>query len=694
MLPRAKTVVVIPTYNENENIKKLIPQILDLTIDESRFEFELLIVDDKSPDGTGKTVKNFQKNHPNIQLIEGNKEGLGAAYQRGFAYAIEELNADIIFQMDGDLSHDPKKIPVMLEKIAAGYDFVIGSRHTKGGSLDPSWPLHRILNTKVANLVAKTLLSLWHIADVTSGYRAIRTDLLKKFDYKSVLNDSHGYVIMVNLIYNAYKNGAKFYEIPIHFRDREYGKSKIRFYDVYEFLKFCLVTQIKDTTATFSIWKVVTFSAVFLFILLLTQVYVDQGALVTFITGISILLTVQGLFTLYWMTYAWDDPVNTANNKAPLSYSKPKNSFTAFVPALHEADVIGHTIESINAIDYPDELKELLVIIPSHDIETIEAATKVKEKIGKENIRIIADSRPPKNKPYQLNYGLEIAQKDVIVIFDAEDEPSRDIFNIVNTVIENDQADVVQSGVQLINYRSRWFSAINVLEYFFWFKSALHMFSKNGVVPLGGNTVFFKKKWLEKVGGWDDTCLTEDADIGINLSLNGAKFRIIYDEKHATLEETPLDIATFIKQRTRWNQGFLQIFLKGDWRQFPTLQQKLFAAYILISQVLLASLILYIPFSLYSSFFLELPIQYALISMAPMYVLIMMAVTASVALYEFARLYNLPFPIWMPIKIFITFIPYTLLLMFSAFRATYRLMTNELGWEKTKHVGIHREISR
>lgn len=120
-----------------------------------------------------------------------------------------------------------------------------------------------------------------------------------------------------------------------------------------------------------------------------------------------------------------------------------------------------------------------------------------------------------KNRPDKLNYGLKFANKKIVVIFDAEDNPHKDIFNVVNTVMLRDDTDVVQSGVQLMNFRSKWFSALNVLKYFFWFKSVLHLFIQNGVVVLGGNTIFFKKNLLKKIGVWDSKMLTEDANIGI-----------------------------------------------------------------------------------------------------------------------------------------------------------------------------------
>src|SRR5690606_37941112 len=197
-----------------------------------------------------------------------------------------------------------------------------------------------------------------------------------------------------------------------------------------------------------------------------------------------------------------------------------------------------------------------------------------------DNIKLVTFKTGPKNKPNGLNRGYREATKDTICIFDAEDQPHHDIYNVINTVMIRDDADVVQSGVQLMNFESKWFSAFNVLEYFFWFKSGLHAFTHAlGVTPLGGNTVFLRKSWLDKLAledtekgyrVWDEEGLTEDADIGLRLTKMGAKIQIVYDAIQATREATPDSVEQFIKQRTRWDHGFYQIFRKGLWMQLPT----------------------------------------------------------------------------------------------------------------------------
>src|SRR5262249_53843996 len=155
---------------------------------------------------------------------------------------------------------------------------------------------------------------------------------------------------------------------------------------------------------------------------------------------------------------------------------------------------------------------------------------------------------------------------EVVTIFDAEDDIHCDVFNMVNTVMLRERVGVVQAGVQLMNFRDHWFAPHNCLEYFFWFKSRLHFHAHVGMIPLGGNTVFLRRDLVDRVGGWDEQCLTEDADIGLRLSALGEPIRVVYDAQYVTREETPDSVSQFIKQRTRWQQGFVQILRKGTWR--------------------------------------------------------------------------------------------------------------------------------
>lgn len=407
----------------------------------------------------------------------------------------------------------------------------------------------------------------------------------------------------------------------------------------------------------------------------------------------SIILISQGLFTLIWMLYAWENPKEAKKHASPATYIPPALSFTALVPARNEETVLGDTIRAVANIRYPERLKETIVLIREDDMPTIRAAQAAIGSLNLPNVTLRIFGGETINKPFALNLGLRYASGDVIAVFDAEDEPNAELYHIVNTVMHTERADVIQSGVQLMNYRSTWFSVFGVLEYFFWFKSGLHFFTNIGkVTPLGGNTVFAKRQWLREVDGWDDTCLTEDADLGIRLTAKGARTRVIYDERHVTQEETAPTTMECLRQRTRWNQGFIQIFKKGTWRTL-TDSQKVTALYVLLSPALQAVLTLSVPFAVYIAFTQKLPIATSILSFFPFSLLMLQLLLYIVGLREFTAAYRLPFNVTDIVRVLVFFYPYQMLLMFSSFRAFARELTGVAAWEKTLHVNAHRKLA-
>lgn len=390
------------------------------------------------------------------------------------------------------------------------------------------------------------------------------------------------------------------------------------------------------------------------------------------------------------MIYAWGHPSNRERNRSPRVLFNPEYSFTAIIPARHEEKVIGDTIRAVSRIDYPLELTEVLVVLREDDQGTISAAKAAIETTGRKNTKIITFDGYPINKPHGLNVALKKAKNDVVVIFDAEDEPHPEIYHIVNTVMMRDAADVVQCGVQLMNFRSNWYSSLNVLEYFFWFKSAMQFFSKRGVIPLGGNTIFIKREWLEEVHGWDQHCLTEDADIGLKLSTKGANIRVVYDEVHATQEETPPTLHGFIKQRTRWNQGFIHVLRKGLWRRIPSIQQRLLALYILGWPIVQAFLFILIPLSVLIALTMKLPAGLVVITTIPLYLIFIQAVVLMLGLWQFSKDYHQPISLLYPLRLIFYVIPYQCMLGYAALRALFRTIQRRNTWEKTEHINAHR----
>lgn len=215
--------VVIPTYNEAENIPKLVGELFALGIP----DLSILIVDDNSPDGTGEIAEEIASRHPDLVHVirRPAKMGLGTAYVTGFRYALER-GARYIIQMDADFSHSPSYIPIMLDKIQ-DYDVVIGSRYVPGGKVDERWGLNRVLLSWWANVVYVPLILGLRIKDSTSGFRCYRREVLEAIGLARVR--SNGYVFQVEMAYLCDKLGFRIAEIPIYFEDRRIGKSKMDF---------------------------------------------------------------------------------------------------------------------------------------------------------------------------------------------------------------------------------------------------------------------------------------------------------------------------------------------------------------------------------------------------------------------------------------------------------------------------------
>jgi len=220
-----KALIILPTYNEEGNIKILIEKIFAQQEKTKIWEIYVLVVDSQSKDKTQSVVKKLQGKYKNLFLISTKKMGLGKAYIDGFSYALEKINPYLFFEMDADLSHDPSLIPYFLKKIEKGADFVIGSRYIKGGSIPKNWALYRKIFSIFGNIIARFGFMKPKITDWTSGYRAIKAWIVKKAI--SYLKNYSGYVFQIAFLDFAIKNNARIEEIPIKFYERKYGISKI-----------------------------------------------------------------------------------------------------------------------------------------------------------------------------------------------------------------------------------------------------------------------------------------------------------------------------------------------------------------------------------------------------------------------------------------------------------------------------------
>ncbi len=227
----SKVLVIIPTYNEAENITKILPAVI-----KQAPEIDVLVIDDGSPDGTAQLVKSMMDGEKRIHLSERpRKMGLGTAYVSGFKFAIQNLY-DYVFEMDSDFSHNPKEIPNFLKKIQE-CDLVIGSRYTHGVRV-LNWPIQRLLLSYFANVYTRFVTGL-PLHDATGGFKCYRRCVLEAIDLDKI--KSNGYAFQIEMSYKAWKKGFRLAEIPIVFLDRRSGVSKMSRSIVYEAL-FMLLT--------------------------------------------------------------------------------------------------------------------------------------------------------------------------------------------------------------------------------------------------------------------------------------------------------------------------------------------------------------------------------------------------------------------------------------------------------------------
>lgn len=241
-----KIVIISPTYNERENIKKLIPVLIEKVIPQIKnHDVSILIVDDNSPDGTALEVKKFMQKWKNIKLLNGTKNGLGAAYAKGMHYAMREMKAEAVMELDADFQHDPMDIPRLIKAMDRGADYVIGSRYIKGGAIPKEWGIHRKIISHFGGFFAQVVLWRWNVHDMTSGYKLTKTSFLRQVDLDNLYSKYYAYKL--HILHDVLKQGAKVTEVPIIFYERKEGSSKITRKDLFDSFWVVIRLRLRDS---------------------------------------------------------------------------------------------------------------------------------------------------------------------------------------------------------------------------------------------------------------------------------------------------------------------------------------------------------------------------------------------------------------------------------------------------------------
>lgn len=239
-------VIIVCTYNEAESTPAMVEELAKIIPTIKNHTVSVLYVDDSSPDKTADIVRKYQQKHKWLHLlVNPKKNGLGAAYSVGMKYAMKEMKADYLMEFDADFQHPPKDIPRLIDQIDKGYEYIIASRYIKGGSIPREWGLDRKFLSVVGNLVARTLLILPRIHDVTGGFKLSKVKgFMDEFDFNTLLSKRFAY--KVHLLFYMVQKGAKVKEVPFDFSPRNAGESKIIKNELQETLRVIFWLQFKN----------------------------------------------------------------------------------------------------------------------------------------------------------------------------------------------------------------------------------------------------------------------------------------------------------------------------------------------------------------------------------------------------------------------------------------------------------------
>jgi len=409
-----------------------------------------------------------------------------------------------------------------------------------------------------------------------------------------------------------------------------------------------------------------------------------------YLIGGSVVLATS-LSAVALAAFGWEDP----SIRRQLSFHISPTELSTFptmvvlVPARHEEAVLAATLERLAQQPY-DPLR--IIAIVGHDDPTTRAVAEHAASAHPDRIEVVIDHHWPKSKPSALISGIEAAgNADLIAIVDAEDDVAEGFFALAAAEFAADPAlDVLQGGVLLVNLSSSWFATRSAVEYYLWYSSRLPWQARHGVVPLGGNTCVFRSRTLRDVDLWDPSALTEDADLGIRLAAHGARIAVRFEEALATQEETPLGLRAFVRQRARWDQGFIQVLRKGAWRALPGRTRAL-AVFTLAAPLQQALTGVLIPAVMLTwGLTRRLPVDLVLFAFLSLFAELGALSFEVVAAARLRRLRGERARIRDALSLALGLIPYQLVLLGALVVAISRELRGERGWAKTEHVGAHR----
>ncbi len=706
--------IIVPTYNEQENIANLIERI-DQTMKENSLKYEIIIVDDNSTDLTCETVLLHTKGYPVRLLI---KKGI-----KGKAYSILEgasaAKYENVCMIDADLQYPPEAIAEMVRKLDTN-GVVVANREQYNDSF-----LRGVLHSGFA-YVFGTLLHGFNF-DVQTGLKVFKKDIIDQINYDKV----SPWTIDLTILTTAKNLGYSIGTVPITFDERQFGVSKVNFLKTsYEiginafkikfnqqktfylpptegFMAHAGVIHnkkklITHTTLPHNLSAMKTFtksqiSFIFGLVLFFLIGFIVNPLLagITFLGILTTIYFIDVVFNFYVVFKSLHNPPELLASESELKQINDKNLpvYSVLVPLYREAHILPHFLENMAQVDWPKNKLEVLILLEEDDKETQDAAKKL-DLPNYVKVIVVPNSQP-KTKPKACNYGLNFVTGEYLVIYDAEDKPDSDQLKKAYFGFTHSDSNVVclQGKLNYFNPDQNLLTRFFTAEYSLWFDVILPgLQTVKTALPLGGTSNHFKVAVLKELKGWDPFNVTEDCDLGIRLFKAGYKTSMI---DSVTLEEANSNTKNWLRQRSRWIKGYMQTYLVHMRNPIQFIRE--FGYHALLVQLIIGARI---SFMLINPFLWLMTIAYfTLFSLVgetiellyPNWVFYM--AVFSLIFGNFLYIYNYMIGCakkghWQLMK-YVYLIPiYWLLASIAATIAFYQLLTKPHYWEKTNH-GLH-----
>lgn len=707
--------IVVPTYNEAENVTKLARRIVQIMA-ESNIPYEIIFIDDHSTDSTRRKIGSLSQAYPIITQVKKGKNGKGFSIYQGFTLAKFEH----IAMLDADLQYPPEILPELYQKaIATG--FAVANRKTYKSSR-----VRTFASRANALILGKLFLGLH--TDIQSGLKVFHRDVFERLDTKLI----SAWAIDIPLVHTAYNLGYTPSHIDIDFHPRNSGESKVDLIKTsWEIVKGAIRTKLyhkkvhtyestavntmlgsgfaykrkrftthtalshnKSALVTMVPWQRAVL-AVFVSILALGIFINPLQTAIICVAFLSTIYFIDVIFNLFVVLKSLHFPPEIQIGDSEVDALKDADLpvYTVLCPLYREAKVLPQFVEAMKRIEWPKEKLEVLLLLEQDDQHTIDAARAMHlPKFIK--VVIVPDSEP-KTKPKASNYGLAVAKGEYVVVYDAEDKPDPNQLKKAYLAFTKQSAKVVclQAKLNYYNPHHNLLTRLFTAEYSLWFDVILPgLQSINTTIPLGGTSNHFRTAKLIELLGWDPFNVTEDCDLGARLFASGYKTAII---DSTTLEEANSNGKNWFRQRSRWIKGYIQTYLVQMRNPLQFMRDHGWHALIFqlivgmrISFMLINPILWAITISYFTLYWLVGPTIESLYPTVVFY----MAVS-SLVFGNFIYLYNYMIGCakrghWSLVK-YTFFVPlYWLMMSAGAVIAVYQLIFKPHYWEKTIH-GLH-----